>query len=213
MQQLKRLKEDKAAENKALGYIGADVDYQIMIQEAKIKKHILKPHTDSSELKLCVCVRKRPLFKKEAKRGEIDAISCSNPKIVIHEVKVKVDGITKYIENQEFNYDNSFNENETSEEVYNFALKNLVPLIINGGVVTCFAYGQTGSGKTYTMTGMTDSLVTDICDQVDQKYGKGNITFCMSFFEIYGGRTYDLLNKRKKLKILEDGDGRVCHKF
>ncbi len=112
-----------------------------MIEQAKIKKHILEPHTDSSSLKLCVCVRKRPLFKKEAKRGEIDAISCSNPKIVIHEGKIKVDGITKYIENQEFNYDNSFNENETSEEVYQYALKNLVPLIVNEGVVTCFAYG------------------------------------------------------------------------
>lgn len=31
----------------------------------------------------------------------------------------------------------------------------------------------------------------------------------MSFFEIYGGRCYDLLNKRKKLKILEDGDNRI----
>jgi len=31
----------------------------------------------------------------------------------------------------------------------------------------------------------------------------------MSFFEIYGGRSYDLLNRRKKLKILEDGDNRV----
>jgi hypothetical protein len=31
----------------------------------------------------------------------------------------------------------------------------------------------------------------------------------MSFYEIYGGRSYDLLNKRKRLKILEDGEGRV----
>ena len=44
-------------------------------------------------------MRKRPLFQKEAKKGEIDALSCANPKIVIHEPKIKVDGITKYIEN------------------------------------------------------------------------------------------------------------------
>lgn len=31
----------------------------------------------------------------------------------------------------------------------------------------------------------------------------------VSFFEIYGGRSYDLLNKRKKLVIREDGDNRV----
>jgi len=27
------------------------------------------------------------------------------------------------------------------------------------------------------MTGMTNSLITDICDQTNAKYGKGNITF------------------------------------
>jgi kinesin family protein 2/24 len=69
-----------------------------MIQQAKIKKHMLKDHTDSSELKLCVCVRKRPLFAKEAKSGEIDVVSCANPRIVVHEPKIKVDGITKYIQ-------------------------------------------------------------------------------------------------------------------
>lgn len=62
----------------------------------------------------------------------------------------------------EFNYDNTFNENESSEDVYNYALRNLIPLVIDGGVVTCFAYGQTGSGKTYTMQGLTDSLVNDL---------------------------------------------------
>jgi kinesin family protein 2/24 len=39
---------------------------------------------------LCVCVRKRPIFKKEEQTGEIDAISCSNPVIRIHEPKLKV---------------------------------------------------------------------------------------------------------------------------
>ena len=52
-----------------------------------------------------------------------------------------MDGITKYIENQEFVYDNTFNENEESVEVYNYSLKGLIPLITSGGTVTCFAYG------------------------------------------------------------------------
>jgi len=41
MKQMKRLKNHKLAENKALGYAGTDVDYQIMIEDAKIKKHLL----------------------------------------------------------------------------------------------------------------------------------------------------------------------------
>jgi kinesin family protein 2/24 len=34
--------------------------------------------------------------------GEIDALSCSNPMIRVHEPKLKVDGITKYVENHDF---------------------------------------------------------------------------------------------------------------
>lgn len=49
-----------------------------------------------------MCVRKRPLFKKEEVAGEIDAISCANPMIRVHEPKLKVDGITKYVENHDF---------------------------------------------------------------------------------------------------------------
>ena len=56
-------------------------------------------HVHSDQLKICICVRKRPIFAKEAQQGEIDCISCANPKIVVHECKFKVDGITKYIDN------------------------------------------------------------------------------------------------------------------
>jgi hypothetical protein len=34
--------------------------------------------------------------------GEIDVVSVSNPMLTVHECKYKVDGITKYIENQTF---------------------------------------------------------------------------------------------------------------
>ena len=56
---------------------------------------------------------------------------------------------------------------------------------------------------------MTDALVQDIFDQANSKYGENEITYNMSFFEIYGGRCYDLLNKRKKLVIREDGGNKV----
>jgi len=59
-------------------------------------------------MKICVCVRKRPLFTKEVENGEIDSVSCSNPKIYVHEPKKKVDGITKYIQNHEFTFDNTY---------------------------------------------------------------------------------------------------------
>ena len=65
-----------------------------------------------SPMQLAVCVRKRPIFKKEEQGGEIDSISCANPQIKVHEPKYKVDGITKYVENHTFTFDNTFNEQE-----------------------------------------------------------------------------------------------------
>jgi kinesin family protein 2/24 len=96
-------------------------------------------------------VRKRPIFKKELLNGEIDCVSTINPKIYVHECKIKVDGITKYIEDHEFYFDNSFSDRETTDDVYNFTIKPTINMILNKGIITCFAYGQTGSGKTFTM--------------------------------------------------------------
>ncbi len=96
-------------------------------------------------------MRKRPLSKKEISNGEIDCVSSINPKLYVHECKIKVDGITKYIEDQEFFFDNAFNDRETTEDVYRYSIFPNVNSILNKGIVTCFAYGQTGSGKTYTM--------------------------------------------------------------
>jgi kinesin family protein 2/24 len=105
----------------------------------------------SENAKIFVLVRKRPLSKKELAGGEIDCISSINPKIFVHECKIKVDGITKYIEDYEFLFDNSFSDKESTEDVYRFSIYPTVNMILNKGIVTCFAYGQTGSGKTFTM--------------------------------------------------------------
>jgi len=62
-------------------------------------------------MKISVCFKKRPIFHKELVDGEIDVISVSNPKIIVHDCRFKVDGVTKQIENTEFKFDNSFTEN------------------------------------------------------------------------------------------------------
>ena len=50
--------------------------------------------------------------------GEIDTVSCSNPIITVHECKYKVDGITKFIDNSEFAFDNTFSHEESNSELY-----------------------------------------------------------------------------------------------
>ena len=77
-------------------------------------------HVSSQKMQICVCVRKRPLFEKETQAGEIDVVTCNNPKIVVHEPKFKVDGITKFINNNDFNFDNTFGEYESSNDLYKY---------------------------------------------------------------------------------------------
>lgn len=144
-------KEKKKKKNDKNGYNMVDAEYETMIGKARFKQHLLQPHTNSRDLKLCVNIRKRPIFENEKKEGNIDSVSCANPQIQVHFPKVKVDGITKYIENHLFTFDNAFNKNEDTKAVYCHSLRNLLPELFYGTSVTVFAYGQTGSGKTYTM--------------------------------------------------------------
>ena len=184
-----------------------DSDYEYLIKEKKKIIELNKPkkHTTSENSKIFVCVRKRPIFEKEIKNGEIDCISAINPKIYIYESKMKIDGYSKYIDTNEFYFDNSFNENESSETLYNYTIKPNINLLLKKGVITVFAYGQTGSGKTYTMSSIQNLSIYSIFNNFESnKYN-----FYISFFEIYSGRLYDLLNNRNKVMALEDKNNKV----
>ena len=89
-------------------------------------------------------------------------VSSANPNIIVHEPKIKVDGITKYIQDTNFQFDNTFNENENSQDMYEFSIRDLMPTIFENGIVTCFAYGQTGSGKTFTVNAITKYAINDL---------------------------------------------------
>jgi len=206
MEEEKIMKEEWKAEVESMGRMG-DVDFQVMVQQYKGQIPAFQNHVPAANMKICVCVRKRPIFTKEQTNGEIDAVSCSNPVTIVHEPKVRVDGITKYLENHKFIFDNSFGEAESTEDVYRFSLQPLCNFLVNQGTVTCFAYGQTGSGKTFTMKGLQTMAVQDLF-LLAKKFGPAPC-FYISFYEIYGGRCFDLLNRRAKLSILEDGSGNI----
>jgi kinesin family protein 2/24 len=118
---------------------------------------------------------------------------------------MKIDGITKYIDDQEFYFDNVFNEKESTKDVYNYSLDSTIDLIMNKGIVTCFAYGQTGSGKTYTMKGLQTLAIESLFNKINTN----KFELYVSFYEIYGGRLYDLLNDKNKLSVLEDKNQKV----
>ncbi|XP_063813853.1 kinesin-like protein KIF24 isoform X2 [Pseudophryne corroboree] len=79
------------------------------------------------------------------------------------------------------------------------------------GNAACFAYGQTGAGKTYTMIGTQKNpglyalAARDIFQQLESSQPRKDQTVWISFFEIYCGQLYDLLDGRKRLHAREDG--------
>ncbi|XP_053155756.1 kinesin-like protein KIF24 isoform X2 [Hemicordylus capensis] len=86
----------------------------------------------------------------------------------------------------------------------------LIQHIFNGGNATCFAYGQTGAGKTYTMIGTHQNpglyalAARDIFGQLETSPTRKDLHVWISFYEIYCGQLYDLLNGRKRLFARED---------
>ncbi|XP_077226818.1 kinesin-like protein KIN-13A [Tasmannia lanceolata] len=161
--------------------------------------------------KIKVVVRKRPLNKKEVARKEDDIVTvCDNAYLAVHEPKLKVD-LTAYVEKHEFCFDAVLNEHVTNDEVYRVTVEPIIPTIFQRTKATCFAYGQTGSGKTFTMQPLPLKAVEDIVRLLRHPtYRNQRFKLWLSYFEIYGGKLYDLLSDRRKLCMREDGRQQVC---
>ncbi|KAI4379319.1 hypothetical protein MLD38_005634 [Melastoma candidum] len=163
----------------------------------------------SSVAKIKVVVRKRPLNKKELAKNEEDIIETHANTLTVHETKLKVD-LTEYVEKHEFVFDAVLNEEVSNDYVYGETVEPIVPIIFQKTKATCFAYGQTGSGKTYTMKPLPLKASRDILRLMNHTYRNQGFQLFFSFFEIYGGKLFDLLSDRKKLCMREDGKQQVC---
>ncbi|KAG4381443.1 hypothetical protein GLYMA_15G148800v4 [Glycine max] len=166
---------------------------------------------ENNVAKIKVVVRKRPLNKKELAKKEDDVVTVTgNAYLTVHEPKLKVD-LTAYVEKHEFCFDAVLDEHVTNDEVYRSTVEPIIPTIFERTKATCFAYGQTGSGKTYTMQPLPLRAAEDLVRQLHQPvYRDQRFKLWLSYFEIYGGKLYDLLSDRKKLCMREDGRQQVC---
>ena len=178
----------------------------------EIKKYNAIPYENIPKIR--VIIRKRPLSKKEISKNEKDVINIKEKKkVIVKEQKQKVD-LTKYIEEHQFIFDLAYNQETTNEQIYLETVRPMIEAAFNKTKVTCFAYGQTGSGKTYTMMGVKNKIPGlyllagyDIFSLL-QNYN--NLTIWVSFYEIYCGKLFDLLNERKVLTAREDGKQNIC---
>lgn len=87
----------------------------------------------------------------------------------------------------------------------NLCSLNYQHLCICRGNATCFAYGQTGAGKTHTMLGSSPGrpglyalALRDIFAHLSATQTHSPLSVYVSFFEIYCGQLYDLLDHRKR---------------
>ncbi|KAM9331049.1 kinesin-like protein KIF24 [Gastrophryne carolinensis] len=167
------------------------------------------PWTSTDKIK--VCVRKRPLGLREERRGELSVVTMQGREaVLIHERKEAVN-LKEYILQHIFYFDEVFSETFTNQDVYEKTAQPLIQHVFNGGNATCFAYGQTGAGKTYTMIGTQKSpglyalAARDIFKQLESAQPSKDLSVWISFYEIYCGQLYDLLNGRKRLHAREDG--------
>ncbi|KAH9252945.1 hypothetical protein BASA81_009101 [Batrachochytrium salamandrivorans] len=151
--------------------------------------------------KINVAVRKRPTSEREIYLQDHDSVTCSDPLVYVHSCKLKVDGITKVLENTRFEFDFAFDSEVSNEEIYQQTTLPLVKwAVTERGRSTVFAYGQTGSGKTFTMEGLQQRVARDLFAMLEHE----NVRVMCSNFELYGTQCLDLLNEQKVLPIRED---------
>ncbi|KAK9522665.1 hypothetical protein VZT92_019114 [Zoarces viviparus] len=222
----RRIQQQELREKRAQEVDTTIPNYEIMYMIRDFRASLdYRPLTTADlieEHKICVCVRKRPLNKKELSMKDLDVITVPSKDVVmVHEPKQKVD-LTRYLENQTFRFDYAFDDSTTNEMVYRFTARPLVETIFERGMATCFAYGQTGSGKTHTMGGDFSGKNQDCAKGVyalaardvflmlkKPNYKKLDLQVYATFFEIYSGKVFDLLNRKAKLRVLEDGKQQV----
>jgi len=205
----------------------ANWEFGRMVAEYRDATPMIKgipPGTVPVDRKITCCVRKRPMNRREKERSDVDVTSIPDGEhTLIHECKKKVD-LTKFVEHHQFRFDHAFDETVDNTTVYKYTAAPLVNTIFDKGMATCFAYGQTGSGKTHTMggefgegsntpdstAGIYAMAAADVFRHNSLPVNAAkNLTVSVSFFEIYAGKVFDLLNNQKRLRVLEDGKQNV----
>ena len=162
-----------------------------------------------------VAVRKRPV-----KSEENDVIRCGEKALVLCEPKRKVD-LTQYVQEHNFQYDNCFDEDDDTKQLYCRSVHSLVHNLFQAGTSTCFCFGQTASGKTHTLFGSCGGgddrgieglyviAAREIFKTIEEVAAYDRLEFVVgvAMYEIYGQKVFDLLQENKSLSALEDKHG------
>ncbi|CBY30809.1 unnamed protein product [Oikopleura dioica] len=170
-----------------------------------------KNEKDQRMEKIKVCVRCRPMNKKESAEKARRCVDISEK---TGEVRIN---------KKSYTFDKVFGPNSTQVGVYKEVVVPIVKEVLGGYSCTIFAYGQTGTGKTYTMEGEKSSgsefswendphsgiiprTMNHIFDELNSG-GFAEYAVHVSLIEIYNEEIFDLLSVRQdieKLKMFDD---------
>jgi len=165
--------------------------------------------------KIKVCVRCRPLNKKEKN---------ANARVITNMVESTGE---INIGHKTYNFDKVFGPKSDQMSVYREVVEPVIYEVLDGYSCTIFAYGQTGTGKTFTMegerttgdqftwendpkSGIIPRTMNHLFDKLNDS---GNeFTVQVSLIEIYNEEIMDLLSNCQtveKLKMYDDAKGGV----
>jgi len=156
-----------------------------------------------------VFVRMRPLFDKERKQGEFEAVTVTEEwgEVVVHHCLFHSDLVRMFVDHMGFCFPRAFGAEAEDVKVYGECGSPAVVHAISGQLSTLFMFGQTGSGKTYTMNALMELASRDIFDAIGERDAE-HVT--LKAFEIAGKKCVDLMShQRTELRLLDNEDGRT----
>ncbi|KAF8104510.1 hypothetical protein N665_0171s0017 [Sinapis alba] len=166
----------------------------------------------SSEEKIYVSVRLRPLNEKEMLRNDSPEWECINTTTIMYRSHLSISDRSMYP--SAYSFDRVFGPECCTRQVYDQGAKEVAFSVVSGVNASVFAYGQTSSGKTYTMSGITHCTLVDIYDYID-KHKEREFILKFSAMEIYNESVRDLLSTDSSpLRLLDDPEkGTVVEKL
>ncbi|KAF1327350.1 Kinesin-like protein, partial [Globisporangium splendens] len=167
---------------------------------------------------IAVCIRVRPLSEREVRNRDVNVLRAITAMNIIS--ITDADGAPLGGKHNVFQYDHIYDQQSSTQHMYDQVAKRIVRSTLDGINGTIFAYGQTSSGKTYTMQGgqpfepeqspnspgILQLAVEDIFNYIENCDDR-DFLLRVSFVEIYNEVVKDLLNPSEKgnnLKLRED---------
>lgn len=126
---------------------------------------------------------------------------------------LQVDIIFLMLSSSVFNFDRVFDERHSNEEIFDSSIQKQIQAFLEGYNTCVMVYGVTGAGKTHTIFGSMGSEGSDelgvIAYTLAHLLSYENISYRISYLEIYNERVKDLLGGKKDLTIRETSDGKI----